>query len=174
MIIPSLVTTEQVLNEFAPNGKCDGIQVFKSNGRVVGYLTDLKVKFCKLAKKSVKKQKERKPRVVRKEIISGLVQEMVDYLRSELYNTCDVFVNETMPNIDVAGQRFYLMIGTSIDSGLRLNIRHTEYIAKDYEDIVPIGFKPLTLESEHPRNIAFTGLSKEDVVTLVNHLSDKI
>ncbi|AIA64827.1 inhibitor of host transcription [Cronobacter phage S13] len=171
---PNTVNVTEVVEHFSPNGTTDGIQVFNEKGRPVGYLTDLKIKFCQKSNAKVKAKASQKLRAAeRKEIISDLVEEMILFLRSEL-RVGDVFVNETMPNVDVNGERFYVIIGNSLDSSIRLNIRHKEFVADDFNDILVGGYTAKCHDETDIHNVMFSSLSKEDVAFIINQLADKI
>ena len=170
---PNTVSVEQVIEMFAPNGTTDGIQVFNEKGRSVGYLTDLKVKFSQKSNaKQSAKTGQKKRAAARNEVISDLVEEMVLHLRSECPKG-DVFVNETMPNIDLNGHRFYVIIGNTLESSIRLNIRHPEFTADDFNDIV-MGYTAKCHDADDIHNVMFSSLSKDDVAFIINQLADKI
>ena len=173
-LYPNTVNVADVIAFFAENGTTDGIQVFNEKGRSVGYLTDLKTKYCqKQNAKATSKKSAKVRRDKRNEIISDLVEEMTMYLKSEL-PVGDVFVNETMPNVDVNGERFYVIIGDSLESSIRLNIRHKEFTADDFNDILIGGYVAKCHDANDERNVMFSGLSKEDVAFIINQLADKI
>lgn len=170
---PNTVSAEQVIEMFAPNGHTDGIQVFNEKGRSIGYLTDLKTKFCQKSNAKLTARVGQKKRTAkRNEVINELVEEMVLFLRSECPKG-DVFVNETMPNVDVNGERFYIIIGNTLDNSIRLNIRHKEFTADDLNDMV-MGYTAKSHDAADPRNVMFSQLSKEDVAFIINQLADKI
>lgn len=172
-LYPASITPETIIAEYAPNGKHDGIQVFNEKGRSVGYLTDLKVKYCQAYNtKSTRKKSAKKIAEARSEVIHELAEEMQMFLQSELV-TGRVFINETMPNIDVNGERFYVIIGSSLESSLRLNIRHSTFTAEELDDMV-VGYTAKSHDKDDAKNAMFGGLCKEDVVSIINQLSDKI
>lgn len=171
---PNTVNVTDVVEFFAPNGTTDGIQVFNEKGRSVGYLTDLKVKYCQKSNAKANARASQKVRSSkRKEVISDLAEEMTLFLRSEL-RVGDVFINETMPNVDVNGERFYIIIGDSLESSIRLNIRHKEFTADDFNDIIVGGYTAKCHDSDDIHNVMFSSLSKEDVAFIINQLADKI
>lgn len=172
-LFPNSVDAQEAIEFFFPNGTTDGIQVFNEKKRPVGFLTDIKVKFCqKQNAKNTAKASARKKSLERKENISDLAEEMEHFLRSEL-RTGEVFINETMPNVDVNGQRFYIIIGNSLDCSIRLNIRHKEYTADDFNDMI-VGNYEAKSHSEDVHNVMFGGLSQSDVAYIINQLADKI
>lgn len=172
-LFPANITIEQITEKFAPNGTSDGIQLFNEKGRSVGYVTDLKVKYCQdYNSKAGNRKAAQKKAAARKEIIGDLAQEMEQYLQSEL-NVGKVFINETMPNVDVNGQRFYVIIGNTLENSIRLNIRHSEFTADELNDLVT-GYKAKSHDDLDPKNAIFGSLSKEDVVSIIHQLADKI
>ncbi|WNL62963.1 hypothetical protein [Citrobacter phage Ci1] len=172
-LYPNSVNVADVVAFFAENGTTDGIQVFNDKGRSVGYLTDLKIKYCQKqnAKATVKKSsKIRREKL--KEAASIMAEEMVLFLQSEVPNGV-AFINETMPNIDIKGQRIYLIVGDTLERSIRLNIRHSEYTYEDIDDMV-IGYTAKAHDASDPRNVMFSGLSKEDAVFIINQLAAKL
>lgn len=171
---PNTVNVTEVIEFFAPNGTTDGIQVFNEKGRSVGFLTDLKVKFCQKGNAKLNARKSQKVRAdKRNEVISDLVEEMVLFLKAEL-PVGDVFVNETMPNVDINGERFYIIIGDTLESSIRLNIRHKEFTADDFNDMLVGNYTAKSHDSQDVHNVMFSSLSKEDVAFVINQLASKI
>lgn len=173
-LYPNSVSNIDVVSYFTEAGSTDGILVYNEKGRTVGYLTDLKIKYCqKQNAKTTARKSSRLAAAERKEIISDLVEEMVLFLRDEL-TTGEVFVNQTMPNVDVKGERFYIIIGNTLDSAIRLNIRHKEYTADDFNDMIVGGYSAKSHDPDDVNNVIFGNLSKEDVVFIINQLADKL
>ncbi|QHJ78835.1 MAG: hypothetical protein [Caudoviricetes sp.] len=174
-LYPSQITVEQLISEYTVNGEgySDGIQIFNANKRAVGFVTDLKVKLCSKGNTKAAINKRAKIRAEeRKQVIGELSEEMECFIRSECPNV-SVFINETMPNVDINGTRFYIIIGHSLENSIRLNVCHSEFNADDWNDMIT-GYKCRSHDSENERNVMFGSLSRDDVASILNQVAEKL
>ncbi|UYD57595.1 hypothetical protein OFDDKENP_00219 [Aeromonas phage B614] len=158
------ITTEMLINEFAPNGYSDGIQIFSKGGKAIGYNTDLRTKMMKSASKKEYSRKYAADYYKNaKDNLGPVVQSVLDELKQVFAEVpAKVFINETMPNVHFMGAKFYFIL-SPLSQKVRVNIVHNDACRMRY--VFP---KNATLEIRHGgKNILVDGLERSEGIALV-------
>lgn len=119
------VTIEMIIDRFAPGGYSDGITIFASNTRPVGYVVDLRREMMSEAKRKINQAAYSSAYYMRRrEDLPGLVEDTLAALKQEFVGTpAKIFINQTMPNMHLMGFRFYFVI-CATSKNIRLSINH--------------------------------------------------
>ncbi|QSJ03589.1 hypothetical protein [Aeromonas phage vB_AsM_ZHF] len=164
-------TVEILINTYALGGSSDGIRIFDKNGKVVGYITDLrKAAHSAAEKKEKSKSYSREYYQQAKTNIGPMVNEVVNELKNVFAGTpAKVFINETMPNVNFMGAKFYFILSPLTDK-IRVNIIHKDACRMKY--VFPQHAK-LDIR-QGGKSILIDGLTRSEGIALVKGFCENV
>ncbi|ARB06019.1 hypothetical protein fHeYen901_246 [Yersinia phage fHe-Yen9-01] len=162
-----LITNDMLVERYGSTH--DGIRVFGSNGKPIGYLTDLRVAYSRDVKAN-KKQKEYNNKIAeaRRDAMPEAVEQMKDYLKSQLVKyDAEVFINISQPNVHLNGCKCYITVDSLNDKSHRLGIMHPTLSVNDMSDMIQ-GFKVSNGTSDN--HILWNNLSADDIIDTIKRV----
>lgn len=164
-------TVEILINMYAPGGSSDGIQIFNKAGKAVGYITDLR-KDAHTASEKKQKSKTYSQEYYQqaKTNLGPIVNEVLIELKNVFAGTpAKVFINETMPNVNFMGAKFYFILSPLTDK-IRVNITHPNACSMKY--VFP---KHATLDiRQGGKSILIDGLTRSEGIALVKGFCENV
>lgn len=157
-------TTEVLIDMYAPNGSTDGIQIFNKAGKAVGYITDLRSSAQKAVEKKEKsKEYSREYYQQAKSNLGQFVHDTLLELKNVFAGTpAKVFINETMPNVNFMGAKFYFIL-SPLTEKVRVNITHPDACRMKY--VFP---KHAKIDiRQGGKSILLDGLTRDEGIALV-------
>lgn len=164
-------TVEVLINMYAPGGSSDGIQIFNKAGKAVGYITDLRSAAFKADEKKEKsKTYARDYYNHAKTNLGPMVNEVLQELKDVFAGTpAKVFINETMPNVNFMGAKFYFILSPLTDK-IRLNLTHQNACRMKY--VFP---KHAQLDiRQGGKSIMIDGLTRSEGIALVKGFCEHV
>ena len=102
-----------------------------------------------------------------------LVQSAIAYMSGRFVDG-KVFKNVTMPNVDIAGIRFYLILDTAsgIDNNVALRFCHPHLDAIDLNELTSFEVKSPANNTDNSCLIAGAGVGIEQAVDMINEIAE--
>lgn len=145
--------------------RLDGMFIHKPTGTELGTVFELKIDI-----ENRLRQKEREIKKAKRESeLNELVPAAIEILKNSLPSEAKVYKNRTMPNVELGGVKYYVVLGNSLDRDVIVRFHHPDFVGEQVSKYT--GYR-VKFEEGRENNCIISGLSIEQAASVIEKVSD--